>query len=283
MGFKQMSKTKLVLLGTGTPNILPNRYQSSLAVIVDDKPFIVDCGGGTMQRISQAYHEKNIEALAMPKLTHLFLTHLHPDHTTGLADFIIAPWVLDRSEVLQIWGPKGTQSLVDNFLAAYEISIAEHRDGIAPINHPLQVEVTEIEAGQIYQDTNVTVEAIRVSHGGLDAFGYTFTTVDKKIVISGDTCPVDVLIEQAKNCDILVHEVYSAKQFQQRSSAWQAYHSQVHTSTTELAAIANKTHPKLLLLFHQLFWGSTETDLLAEIQSLYDGEVISGQDLDIFE
>jgi ribonuclease BN (tRNA processing enzyme) len=278
-----MSKTKLVLLGTGTPNILPNRYQSSLVVIVDDKSFIVDCGGGTMQRISQTYHEKNIEALAMPNLTRLFLTHLHPDHTTGLADFIIAPWVLDRSEILQIWGPKGTQTLVNHLLAAYEIGIAEHRDGIAPINHSLQVEVTEIEAGQVYQDTNVTIEAFSVSHGGLDAFGYTFTTVDKKIVISGDTCPVDALVEQAKNCDVLVHEVYSAKRFQQRSSAWQAYHNKVHTSTTELAAIANKAHPKLLLLFHQLFWGSTETDLLAEIQSLYDGEVISGQDLDIFE
>lgn len=278
-----MSKTKLVLLGTGTPNILPDRYQASSAIIVDDMPFIVDCGGGTMQRISQAYHEKNIEALAMPKLTKLFLTHLHPDHTTGLADFIIAPWVLDRSETLKIWGPKGTQSLVDHLLAAYEISIAEHRDGIAPIEHPLQVEVTEIEAGQVYQDGSVTIEAFRVSHGGLDAFGYTFISADKKIVISGDTCPVDVLVEQASDCDILVHEVYSAERFQQRSGGWQGYHSKVHTSTTELAAIAKKACPKLLVLVHQLFWGTTEADLLVEIQALYDGEVVSGQDLDIFE
>jgi ribonuclease BN (tRNA processing enzyme) len=275
--------TKLILLGTGTPNLLLDRYQSSLAVIVDNSSFIVDCGGGTMQRISQARHEKNIEALAMTRLNHLFLTHLHPDHTAGLADFIIAPWVLSRSETVYIWGPKGTKTLVEHLLIAYETGIAEHRDGIAPINHLLNIEVTEIEAGQVYHDEKVTIEAFRVSHGGLDAFGYTFTTDDKKIVISGDTCPVDALVEQAKGCDILVHEVYSAERFQQRSIEWQGYHRKVHTSTTELAEVANKTRPKLLVLVHQLFWGTTETDLLAEIQSLYDGEVVSGHDLNVFE
>lgn len=274
--------TKLILLGTGTPNCFPDRYQSSLAVIVDEMSFIVDCGGGTMQRISQARHEKNIDALAMPKLKHLFLTHLHPDHVAGLADFIIAPWVLDR-EKLHIWGPKGTQDLVYHLLVAYEIGIGEHRHGIAPINHPLEVEVTEIEAGQVYQDEKITIEAFPVSHGGLEAYGYTFTTEDKKIVISGDTCPMDSLVEQAQDCDILVHEVYSAERFQQRSIAWQGYHSQVHTSTVELAAIANKVQPKLLVLVHQLFWGCSEADLLAEIQSLYDGKIVSGHDLDIFE
>jgi len=274
--------TQLILLGTGTPNLFPKRYQSSLAVTVDDASFIVDCGGGTMQRISQARHEKNIDALAMPNLKHLFLTHLHPDHVAGLADFIISPWVLDR-EQLHIWGPKGTQDLVYHLLVAYQIGIGEHRHGLAPINHPLEVEVTEIEAGQLYQDEKVTIEAFPVSHGGLVAFGYSFITEDKKIVISGDTCPVDSLIEQATNCDILVHEVYSAERFQQRSHDWQLYHSTVHTSTKELAVIANKAQPKLLVLVHQLFWGCSEADLLAEIQSLYDGAVISGQDLDLFD
>ena len=88
-----MSRTRLVLLGTGNPNLHPDRYQSSLAVIVDDVPYIVDCGGGTVQRLSQAQHEKGISALAAPRLSRLFLTHLHPDHTTGLPDFIIALWL----------------------------------------------------------------------------------------------------------------------------------------------------------------------------------------------
>ncbi len=151
-----MSRTRLVLLGTGNPNLHPDRYQSSLAVIVDDVPYIVDCGGGTVQRLSQAQHENGISALAAPRLTRLFLTHLHPDHTTGLPDFIIALW-LERPAPLHIWGPTGTQSLVDHILAGYETGIAEHRDGLAPINHPLTVQVTEIAAGEIYADERVSL------------------------------------------------------------------------------------------------------------------------------
>jgi len=283
MGYKiAMSRTKLILLGTGTPNILPERYQSSIAVIVDDVPYIVDCGGGALQRMVQAVHEKDVSALKMRHLTRCFLTHLHPDHTTGLPDFLIAPWVLDRSETVRIWGALGTQNLVDGILKAYAIGIGEHRDGLAPINHPLAVVVTEIDAGEIYRDERVTVTAFRAQHGTLDAYSYQFVTPDKTIVISGDTTPNNMMMKYASGCDILVHEVYSTQQFKQRSAAWQAYHANAHTSTIELAHIANQTRPKLLVLVHSLFWGATEAEILAEIRQQYAGEVVCGRDLDIF-
>lgn len=274
--------TQVILLGTGTPNVLPTRYQSSLAIIVDDVPYIVDCGGGTIQRIAQAVHEKNITALNMENLSRLFFTHLHPDHTTGLADFIIAPWVLERSATLQIVGPKGTEALVNHTLLAHEIGIAEHRDGLAAVDQALRLTTTEIEAGQVYQDERVTVTAFRGHHGNLDAFGYQFITPDKHIVISGDTTPTQALIDHAQGCDVLIHEVYSAKQFPTRPAAWQTYHKNAHTSTIELAEIANTVQPKLLVLVHQLFWGTSEADLVAEITEHYAGEVISGHDLDVF-
>jgi ribonuclease BN (tRNA processing enzyme) len=274
--------TNLILLGTGSPNLLPEKYQSGYAVVVDERSYIVDCGGGVMQRISQAYERYQLEALAMTHLTRLFLTHLHPDHTTGLADFMIAPWVLGRSEPVTIYGSKGTQPMIDHLLAAYEIGIGEHRDGLALIDNPLDIHVTEIQAGQIYQDDKVTIEAFSVSHGGLETYGYKFTTPDKTIVISGDTCPQETLIEKATGCDILVHEVYSAAQFKLRPEGWQKYHSTVHTSASELAEIANKAQPKLLILTHQLYWGATDESLLWEVTSRYTGDVISGSDLDMF-
>ncbi|MBZ0293736.1 MAG: MBL fold metallo-hydrolase [Anaerolineae bacterium] len=273
--------TQLVLLGTGTPNILPDRFQSAYAVIVDQRPYLVDCGGGTLQRIVQA-RAQGLEALAMTNLTRLFLTHLHPDHTTGLADLIIAPWVLDRTEPLQIYGPPGTRALCDHLLQAYAIGIAEHRDGLAPINHPLSIEVTEVEEGVIYKDDWVSVKAFRVEHGTLDAFGYQFATDDRTIVFSGDTRPTQSLIENAVGCDILVHEVYSAAQLASRPPEWQHYHTTVHTSAIELARIANQTQPELLVLTHQLFWGADEQALLDEVRELYPGKVVSGKDLDIY-
>lgn len=277
-----MSQTKLVLLGTGTPNIMPSRYQSSLAIVVDDVPYLVDCGGGAIQRASEAFHHKGIKALDLKNLSKVFLTHLHPDHTTGLADLIIAPWVLDREEPLHVWGPHGTGSMVNHLLKAYKIGIGEHRDGIAPINHPLKVNVTEIAVGKIYQDERVSVTAFQAKHGGLEAYGYKFVSKDKTIVISGDTTPTEAMIEQATGCDILVHEVYSIDKFETRSPEWQAYHRNAHTSAKELADIARKAKPKLLVLVHQLFWGASEAELFDEVFRYYRGSVVSGHDLDVF-
>jgi hypothetical protein len=36
------------------------------------------------------------------------------------------------------------------------------------------------------------------------------------------------------------------------------------------------------VLYHQLLWGDTEEELVAEVQEGYDGEVVSGRDLDAF-
>ncbi len=275
--------TELVLLGTGTPNCEPRSFQSAWAVVAGEQPYLVDSGGGAIQRISQAFN-RGIDPLTPAKLTRLFLTHLHPDHTVGLADLIIAPWVADRAEPLQIFGPAGTKSLCDGIVAAYEPGIAEHRDGLAPIDHSLAVEATEIAPGLVYQDENVQVEAFSASHGGMPAFGYKFVTSDKTIVISGDSCPTPEIVAAARGCDILLHEVYSAGGLATRPAAWQKYHSAVHTSGVELAKIAAAAQPKRLALTHQLIWGeTTEADLLAEIRAGYDGEIIWGRDLDVFE
>ena len=276
--------TQFVMLSSGTPNYAPSYAQQCSAVIVNNQPYLIDCGDGIMGRIIQARNEKGISAFAMNNLTRLFITHLHPDHTAGLPGLIIGPWVLERDVPLHVYGPKGTQRLVNGILDAYEDGIAEHRDGIVPIADSLRVVVHEISEGEIYRDDNVTVEAFRVSHGGLEAYGLRFVSADKTIVHSGDTCPQQSIIDYAKNCDLLIHEVYMAGSLHFHSAGWQKYHKTVHTSGIELAKMACEIRPKLLILNHQLIWGDkTEADLLAEIAEIYDGEVVSGHDLDIFE
>jgi hypothetical protein len=46
--------------------------------------------------------------------------------------------------------------------------------------------------------------------------------------------------------------------------------------------LASRVRPALLVLYHQLFWGATDEELLSEIKERYDGEVVSGKDLDVF-
>ena len=115
------------------------------------------------------------------------------------------------------------------------------------------------------------------------AFGYKFVTPDRTIVISGDTRPTETIPRACDGCDVLVHEVYSAERLKARPPEWQTYHRAFHTSTVEPAKIAQQAHPKLLVLYHQLFWGATDADLVREIREAgYTGRVVSGKDLDRF-
>jgi len=276
-------RTQVVLLGTGTPNAEPDRAGSAVAVIVDDTPYIIDCGPGVVRRATAA-HQKGIRALEPSKLKRLFITHLHSDHTLGYPDLILTPWVLGRSEPLAVCGPVGTQAMTDHILQAYQEDIRIRIEGDEPANpQGYKVIVTEIQTGVVYKDENITVRAFPVEHGSWEhAYGFRFETPDRTIVISGDTTPTQALVENAMGCDILIHEVYCQAAFEKREPRWQRYHSQSHTSTVELARIAEKVKPGVLILYHQLYWGATDEELLSEIRERYDGKVVSGKDLDVF-
>jgi ribonuclease BN (tRNA processing enzyme) len=279
----QNSDTKLVLLGTGTPFADPTKSGPSLAIVVNNSSYIVDCGPGVVRRAAEA-SKLGFPSLEAAQLKTLFITHLHSDHTIGLADIILTPAVLDRNAPISIYGPAGSKKMTDDLMRAYKEDIAiringlEKGDAIA-----YQVYTNEIKEGQIYKDSNLTVTAFNVQHGQWDnAFGYVFQTKDKKIVISGDCTYSENLIKYAKDCDILVHEVYSDAGLKKRTQRWQDYHSTFHTSTYQLADIANIVKPKLLILNHQLTFGTSLQSLLDELKSKYAGPVVNGADLDVF-
>ncbi len=81
---------------------------------------------------------------------------------------------------------------------------------------------------------------------------------------------------------MLLHEVYSHERYTGRPAKWQKYHAAFHTSTRELADLARQINPGLLILYHQLFWGATDADLIREIREIYPGPVVSGNDLDVY-
>jgi ribonuclease BN (tRNA processing enzyme) len=279
----QNTDTKLILLGTGTPFADPTKSGPSLAIVVNNTSYIVDCGPGVVRRAAEA-SKLGFPSLEAAQLKTLFITHLHSDHTIGLADIILTPAVLDRNAPIRIYGPVGSKKMTDDLMSAYKEDIAiringlEKGDAIA-----YQVYTNEIKEGQIYKDSNLTVTAFNVQHGQWDnAFGFVFQTKDKKIVISGDCTYSENLIKYAKDCDILVHEVYSDAGLKKRTQRWQDYHSTFHTSTYQLADIANKVKPKLLILNHQLTFGTSLQSLLDELKLKYAGPVVNGADLDVF-
>jgi ribonuclease BN (tRNA processing enzyme) len=277
------TRTQIVFLGTGTPIADPDRSGPSVAIVVNDTPYLVDFGPGVVRRAASAYRA-GVKGLEQSKLAHAFVTHLHSDHTIGYADLIFTPWINGRENLLEVYGPKGLKAMTDNILKAYREDIDIRVNGLEGENGTgYQVHVHEIKPGIIYKDENVTVTAFPVQHGSWkQAYGYRFETPDRTIVISGDCRPSANVIENCRGCDVLIHEVYSQAGFMTRTPAWRKYHSQFHTSTVELAELATRAQPKLLILYHQLFWNETEASLLEEVRQRYSGQVVSAHDLDVY-
>ena len=279
-------RTRVVLLGTGTPNADPERSGPATAVVVDDRAYLVDAGPGVVRRAARAAAELGISGLRPQGLDRVFLTHLHSDHTLGLPDLTLSPWVLDRPDPLHVVGPPGTEAMMEHITRAWQADIRQRLDGLEPREHNADAwepHVDEVEGGLVYEDDLVRVWAIPVRHGSWEhAFGYRFEGPDRTVVISGDAAPSESLVEACDGCDVLVHEVYSAERYLTRPPEWQTYHAAFHTSTTELAELAGRARPGLLVLYHQLLWGTDDAGLLREMRAAgYTGALVSGRDLEV--
>jgi ribonuclease BN (tRNA processing enzyme) len=275
-------RTQVVLLGTGTPAMDPDRSGPATAIVVDDAAYLIDIGPGVVRRAAAAA-AKNVPAVRPENLKTAFVTHLHSDHTVGYPDLIFTPWVIARKDTLNVYGPKGLKAMTDRILEAWQADIKIRTKGLEQ-RWPLRVEAHEIKPGVIYKDELVRVTAFPVLHGEWnEAYGYRFDTPDRVIVISGDARPSPELVKACQRCDILIHEVYSPSS-QATMPDWPKYRSRYHTSTQELAEIARQSEPGLLILYHRTGGLSHLPDeqYLTEVGQSYAGKVVVGHDLEVY-
>ena len=277
-------QTKVVLLGTGTPNADPDRSGPAVAVVVNGTAYLVDCGPGVVRRAVAAERKNGMSALEVTKLQKVFITHLHSDHTLGLPDLMFTPWVLGRTAPLEVYGPRGLKDMSDNIERAWVKDIDIRIHGLEQGNTTgYKVQAHEIAPGVIYKDANVSVTAFEVKHGSWDqAFGYKFQTADRIIVISGDTAPTDAIAKACDGCDVLLHEAYNPSPLSDKTRPTLRYFQTFHTTAQELGTVATAAHPKLLVIYHQMFEGQPEQDLLDQLKRTYKGKVASGRDLDVY-
>ena len=269
--------TRVILLGTGNPNPDPGRMGPAVAVVSAGHVYIVDCGPGVVRRAAQA-------GIKMEQITRAFVTHLHSDHTAGLPDLIFTPAVTGRREALEIYGPPGLRAMTAHLMAAYKEDMQIRLHGLEPaVPGGYVVHAHDVKPGEIYRDDWMRVIAFAVPHGSWKhAYGYRFESADKKtIAISGDTTYSPALIAAAKGCDILVHEVYSAKGLEARTPDWQRYHKAFHTSGRDVGRVAAAVGAREVVLYHQLPMVQTADEVLGEVASQYSGKVVWGKDLDV--
>jgi ribonuclease BN (tRNA processing enzyme) len=118
------SRTKLVMLGTGNPSPNPDRFGPATVVLVDDVPYLIDCGVGVVRRWAAAIRVNKLPSRPLDLKT-TFITHLHTDHTLGFAELIFTPWTnvpgnsSEAARPLEVFGPPGLAAMTRNLLAAY--------------------------------------------------------------------------------------------------------------------------------------------------------------------
>ncbi|MDQ3817393.1 MAG: MBL fold metallo-hydrolase [Acidobacteriota bacterium] len=276
------SKTRVVLLGTGNPEPLPERSGPATAIVVNDTAYLVDFGPGVVRRASAAFLDKGIKALEPVKLRVAFVTHLHSDHTGGYPDLIFTPWTVGRRVPLEVYGPKGLKAMTEHILEAYRVDIetrtnADGNQRGFPEGH--NVNVHEIGPGVIYKDANVTVTAFPTKHA-MESYGYRFDTPDRSIVISGDTNPTQATIDACRGCDVLVHEAQTPAWLATRPETFQRFAAKYHTTTAQLAELARQAKPGLLILYH--YSSLSLEELFDDMSSRYSGHFVIGRDLDIY-
>ncbi len=282
-----------VLLGTGVPQGGNVRARTANAVLAGDKVFLVDCGAEVVMRLIQA-------GIPPQRIEHLFFTHHHTDHNGGFIDFFTAGLsdreLPKRQVPLHIYGPPGTDEVVNHLLAGIEVDLRS-RSIAKEIASPIY---QLLEEGVIYDDQGVKVTVFPVDHGNYSryavALAYVFEYKGKKMVFSGDAHAQDEtydrLVTYAQNADLLIHESYSPKLLQQAVAQAPALADSIdlirgaHTPLETAAEIAEKAGVRHLALYHHI--PSIQPLTLYErfyaqpSSNIFSGKITMGRDLMVF-
>jgi len=283
---------RCILLGTGSPMSNTYRAKPANAVIAGNKVFLVDCGGGVVERMLAA-------GILPERVEEIFITHHHSDHNSGFADFFVSGWTgtgkKPRMTPLHVYGPTNTREIIGPVMDSlqWDISLRIRQAK----NNPRGAEVVyhEQNEGVVYKQDGLTVTAFPVDHGIVKpALGYKFEYQGRSLVISGDTRPCDNMIVQAKEVDVLVHEAYSTQWTEAHlknlpeavaSKARAAIESVMnyHSSALEAADIAERAGAKHLVFTHLMPPPSPvwyfERSWAAGVSDIYRGKVTVGRDL----
>lgn len=155
-----MSVRELVVLGTSSQ--VPTRYRNHNGYLLrwDEEGLLFDPGEGTQRQM--IYAEVTASAI-----TKVLITHFHGDHCLGFAG-ITQRLSLDRvPHTIHCYFPATGQVFYDRLRRA---SIYHAVATLVP--HPIE------QAGVIYEDDKVVLEARRLDHG-VDTFGYRWREKDR--------------------------------------------------------------------------------------------------------
>lgn len=286
---------KLLFCGTGSPNRSPDRGQPCTALIADGKLFLFDAGEGAIAKLTEFN-------APLGQLHSIFLTHLHSDHISGVAEVLHNTWLYGRTRSVDTVGPPGTLQVIKGFEQTYSLDLhermrvvgAENLDSTTAFKGAKEIIVEGSAAEVVYQANGLVIRAFLVAHPDWpQAYGYRIEYQGKVIVISGDTRPSEGIARYAKNADILIHEALNAEVFDYVGEQMESQGGPIpkdrvariasaHTSTLELAQIAAEASVNNLIITHLIpampaNWPA-DRFFISGMGDIYQGNIIVARD-----
>ena len=278
------SDFRVTLVGSGNPVPEADRFGPATLVEAGDQKLLFDAGRAVTIRLWQLN-------VPFSKISPLFLTHFHSDHTIGIPDLWLTGWLGGpfgrRVTPFHVIGPPGTKELMTNLERAYAADI---RIRIADEHYPPEgVKVIADEftgEGVVYEKDGVRVTAFVVDHGDeiKPAYGYRVDFEGRSIVLSGDTRLNENVIKYGTGADVLVHEVAAVRSELLNDDQVRRVMAH-HTSPQEAGTVFTRAHPKLAVYTHLTLLARppvpavTIPEVIAQTRETYSGPLEAGEDL----
>jgi len=139
---------KLTILGCHSASPRVNAHPTSQFLEIKNHNFLIDCGEGTQVQLRKY-------GIKFSKIKHIFISHLHGDHTFGLVGLISTFRLLNRESELHIYAPKGLKEVI-----TLQLKLSN-----SWTNYPLLFhELTSTKSEIIFEDEKVEVHTIPLDH-----------------------------------------------------------------------------------------------------------------------